>query len=34
MNSPSRFKTWLNQFLMQSGYAARYTSGSVLRVVG
>ena len=34
MNAASRFKTWLNQFLMTSGYAARYTSGSVLRLVG
>jgi hypothetical protein len=33
-NSASRFKAWLNQFLMKSGYAARYTSGSVLRLVG
>ena len=34
MSSPSRFKTWLNQFPMPSGYAARYTSGLVLRLVG
>lgn len=32
--SASRFKAWLNQFLMKSGYAAPYTSGSVLRLVG
>ena len=34
LSSASRFKVWLNQFLMKSGYAARYTSGSVLRLVG
>jgi hypothetical protein len=34
MNSASRFKTWLNQFLMKPSYAARYTSGSILRLVG
>jgi hypothetical protein len=34
LSSASRFKAWLNQFLMKSGYAARYTSGSVLRRVG
>jgi Yersinia/Haemophilus virulence surface antigen len=34
LNSASRFKAWLNQFLMKSGDAARYTSGSVLRLVG
>ena len=34
LNSASRFKAWLNQFLMKSGYAARYTSGPLLRLVG
>jgi len=34
LNSASRFKAWLNLFPMKSGYAARCTSGSVLRLVG
>jgi hypothetical protein len=34
LSSPGRFTTWLNQFLVTSGYGARYTIGSVLRQVG
>jgi hypothetical protein len=34
LGSPGRFPTWLNQFLVTSGYSARYTSGTVLRQVG
>ena len=34
MNSAGRFKTWLNDFFMKSGYSARYTNQTVLRLVG